>query len=104
MSTSTPAKLPSTSILSSDIFRALTAAFMILVNNNGDNELAYRALNPSPWKGFTATAWSSRRSSSSWVFRCLLLRRPSVQGQQQQDNAFGYTPSLCSTSLFQFGR
>ncbi|WP_263377609.1 acyltransferase family protein [Granulicella paludicola] len=46
---------PSTRLLSIDLFRGLTVAFMILVNNNGNNALAYRALNHSQWNGFTPT-------------------------------------------------
>ena len=45
----------STRLLSIDVLRGLTVAFMILVNNNGNNDLAYRALNHSPWNGFTPT-------------------------------------------------
>jgi len=59
MSTTTAAPIlvtkPSTRLLSIDLFRGLTVAFMILVNNNGNNDLAYRALNHSPWNGFTPT-------------------------------------------------
>lgn len=46
---------PNTRLLSIDVLRGLTVAFMILVNNNGNNDLAYRALNHSPWNGFTPT-------------------------------------------------
>ena len=46
---------PSTRLLSIDVLRGLTVAFMILVNNNGNNDLAYRALNHSLWNGFTPT-------------------------------------------------
>jgi predicted acyltransferase len=35
--------------------RGITVGFMILVNNNGQNELAYRAMNHSLWNGFTPT-------------------------------------------------
>ncbi len=42
-------------LLSIDILRGLTIGFMILVNNNGNNDLAYRAMNHSPWNGFTPT-------------------------------------------------
>jgi predicted acyltransferase len=59
MSTTTAAPFqvtpPSTRLLSIDLLRGLTVAFMILVNNNGNNDLAYRALNHSPWNGFTPT-------------------------------------------------
>ncbi|NYF77938.1 acyltransferase family protein [Granulicella arctica] len=46
---------PKTRLLSIDVLRGLTVAFMILVNNNGNNDLAYRSLNHSPWNGFTPT-------------------------------------------------
>src|SRR5580698_2165231 len=59
MSTATVTPLPNTKpntrLLSIDVLRGLTVAFMILVNNNGNNDLAYRALNHSPWNGFTPT-------------------------------------------------
>lgn len=59
MTTEAPAPFlsnrPSNRLLSIDLLRGLTVAFMILVNNNGDNDLAYRALNHSPWNGFTPT-------------------------------------------------
>jgi predicted acyltransferase len=42
-------------LVSIDVLRGLTIAFMILVNNNGNNDLAYRALNHSPWNGCTPT-------------------------------------------------
>jgi predicted acyltransferase len=42
-------------LLSIDVLRGITVGFMILVNNNGRDELAYRALNHSPWNGFTPT-------------------------------------------------
>ncbi|MBB5059121.1 putative acyltransferase [Granulicella aggregans] len=42
-------------LLSIDVLRGVTVAFMILVNNNGRDDLAYRALNHSPWNGFTPT-------------------------------------------------
>ncbi|RXS94622.1 acyltransferase family protein [Silvibacterium dinghuense] len=38
-----------------DVLRGITVGFMIMVNNNGQNELAYRAMNHSPWNGFTPT-------------------------------------------------
>jgi predicted acyltransferase len=38
-----------------DVMRGITVAFMIMVNNNGQNDLAYRAMNHSPWNGFTPT-------------------------------------------------
>lgn len=42
-------------LLSIDVLRGITVGFMILVNNNGSDGLAYRALNHSPWNGFTPT-------------------------------------------------
>jgi len=46
---------PSSRLLSIDVMRGITVGFMILVNNNGQNELAYRAMNHSLWNGFTPT-------------------------------------------------
>ncbi|GGG85849.1 acyltransferase family protein [Edaphobacter dinghuensis] len=46
---------PSSRLLSIDVMRGITIGFMILVNNNGQNNLAYRAMNHSPWNGFTPT-------------------------------------------------
>jgi len=51
----TEIKKPSTRLVSIDVMRGLTIAFMIAVNNNGLNEAAYRFMNHSPWNGFTAT-------------------------------------------------
>jgi predicted acyltransferase len=42
-------------IVSIDVLRGLTVAFMILVNNNGSGTLSYRLLNHAPWNGFTPT-------------------------------------------------
>jgi predicted acyltransferase len=42
-------------LVSIDVLRGVTVGFMILVNNNGNNDLAYRALNHSAWNGFTPT-------------------------------------------------
>ncbi len=42
-------------LVSIDIVRGITVAFMILVNNNGSGELSYRALNHAQWNGFTPT-------------------------------------------------
>jgi predicted acyltransferase len=42
-------------LLSIDVLRGLTVAFMILVNNNGNNALAFRMLNHAEWNGFTPT-------------------------------------------------
>jgi predicted acyltransferase len=59
MSTTTevisPSAQKSTRLLSIDWVRGLTVAFMIMVNNNGQNDLAYRWMNHSPWNGFTPT-------------------------------------------------
>lgn len=47
---------PSTSrMLTIDVLRGITVAFMILVNNNGQNDQAYAAMNHSLWNGFTPT-------------------------------------------------
>jgi predicted acyltransferase len=55
--TGTPASLdkPSQRLVSIDVMRGITVGFMILVNNNGQNDMAYRAMNHSPWNGFTPT-------------------------------------------------
>src|SRR6202012_4188706 len=42
-------------LLSIDILRGLTIAFMILVNNNGDEHHAYWPLKHAAWNGFTPT-------------------------------------------------
>jgi predicted acyltransferase len=42
-------------LLSLDILRGLTIAFMILVNNNGDEAHAYWPLKHAAWNGFTPT-------------------------------------------------
>ncbi len=47
--------MSSVRLLSIDVLRGLTVAFMILVNNNGNNDLAFHALNHSVWNGFTPT-------------------------------------------------
>ena len=44
-----------TRLLSLDALRGLTIAFMILVNNNGDEAHAYWALKHTAWNGFTPT-------------------------------------------------
>jgi predicted acyltransferase len=46
---------PSSRLASIDVMRGTTVAFMIMVNNNGQNELAYRWMNHSRWNGFTPT-------------------------------------------------
>jgi predicted acyltransferase len=42
-------------LLSIDLLRGLTLAFMILVNDNGDGNGAYWALKHADWNGFTPT-------------------------------------------------
>lgn len=42
-------------LVSLDVFRGLTIALMILVNNNGDWEAAYWPLQHSKWNGWTPT-------------------------------------------------
>ncbi len=42
-------------LLSLDLLRGLTIGFMILVNDNGDEEHAYWALRHAAWNGFTPT-------------------------------------------------
>jgi predicted acyltransferase len=42
-------------LLSVDILRGLTIAFMILVNNNGNEAAAYWPLKHAAWNGFTPT-------------------------------------------------
>ncbi len=42
-------------LLSLDVIRGITIAFMILVNNNGDEEHAYSQLRHAFWNGWTAT-------------------------------------------------
>ena len=44
-----------TRLVSLDVMRGLTIAFMILVNNNGDGDRAYWALKHTQWNGFTPT-------------------------------------------------
>jgi predicted acyltransferase len=44
-----------TRLVSLDVLRGITIAFMILVNNNGDGEHAYWALKHAQWNGFTPT-------------------------------------------------
>ncbi len=46
---------PSPRMLTIDVLRGITVAFMILVNNNGQNDQAYGAMNHSLWNGFTPT-------------------------------------------------
>ena len=42
-------------LLSLDILRGITIAFMILVNNNGNEAIAYWPLKHAAWNGFTPT-------------------------------------------------
>jgi predicted acyltransferase len=42
-------------LVSIDVLRGITIAFMILVNNNGDEQHAFHALRHSAWNGFTPT-------------------------------------------------
>ncbi len=46
---------PSQRLVFLDVVRGLTVAFMILVNNNGSEQLAYWPLKHSAWNGFTPT-------------------------------------------------
>ena len=42
-------------VLSVDVLRGVTIAFMILVNDPGDWDHVYGQLDHAPWNGFTAT-------------------------------------------------
>jgi predicted acyltransferase len=55
--TPTPAPVPVRAgrLISLDVLRGLTIAAMILVNNNGDAEHAYKPLLHSAWNGWTLT-------------------------------------------------
>ncbi len=57
MTTTTPVPLaaPRTRLASLDVFRGLTVAFMILVNNPGSGKDAYGVLKHAPWHGWTPT-------------------------------------------------
>lgn len=46
---------PSPRLVSLDVVRGLTVAFMILVNNNGSERLAYWPLKHADWNGWTPT-------------------------------------------------
>jgi predicted acyltransferase len=50
-----PAVPAGTRLFSLDLLRGVTITFMILVNNNGDEEHAFSALRHARWNGFTAT-------------------------------------------------
>lgn len=45
----------STRLLSLDVFRGITIAAMILVNNSGNEEAAYWPLKHAAWNGWTPT-------------------------------------------------
>ena len=53
--TTSPALSTGNRLVSIDVLRGITIAFMILVNNNGSDTLSYRLLNHSPWNGCTPT-------------------------------------------------
>src|ERR1700760_210163 len=44
-----------TRLISLDVLRGITIAFMILVNNNGDERYAYWPLKHAQWNGWTPT-------------------------------------------------
>src|ERR1700733_9139421 len=46
---------PSQRLVFLDVVRGLTVAFMILVNNNGSERLAYWPLKHAEWNGWTPT-------------------------------------------------
>src|SRR6202041_926361 len=49
------ASKPSGRLVSLDVVRGITVAFMILVNNNGSERLAYWPLKHADWNGWTPT-------------------------------------------------
>lgn len=53
--TTTSAVTPLKRFLAIDVLRGLTIAFMILVNNNGNERVAFWALKHARWNGFTPT-------------------------------------------------
>ena len=55
MTTQTTAVVKPARMLSLDVLRGLDIAFMILVNNNGDERHAYWPLKHAAWNGFTPT-------------------------------------------------
>lgn len=55
MTSQTVAAVKPARMLSVDILRGLDIAFMILVNNNGDERHAFWALKHAAWNGFTPT-------------------------------------------------
>src|SRR6185437_11010283 len=50
-----PALAPGTRLASLDVFRGLTIAAMILVNNSGDGQHTYWPLEHAKWNGWTPT-------------------------------------------------
>lgn len=54
-STTLPATTGTTRLMSLDVLRGITIAFMILVNNNGDEAHSYWPLRHSLWNGCTPT-------------------------------------------------
>ncbi len=46
---------PMRRLVSLDVVRGITIAFMILVNNGGSGKYSYRQLEHSPWNGWTLT-------------------------------------------------
>ena len=56
MSTTTPTvAAPTQRVLSIDVLRGLTVAFMILVNDPGNGNVSYRPLEHAEWNGWTPT-------------------------------------------------
>ncbi len=51
----TPSPTRPSRLLSLDLLRGLTLGFMILVNNNGDERVAFSPLKHAYWNGFTPT-------------------------------------------------
>src|SRR5215471_10142625 len=54
-SASTTVKAPSNRVLSIDVLRGITIAFMILVNDAGDGAHTYVQLEHAAWNGWTLT-------------------------------------------------
>src|SRR5215475_3223928 len=55
VSESTTVKAPSSRVLSVDVLRGITIAFMILVNDPGDWSHTYEQLDHAAWNGWTLT-------------------------------------------------
>jgi predicted acyltransferase len=53
--TTAPVTGPMRRLVSLDVARGITIAFMILVNNGGSGKYSYRQLEHSPWNGWTLT-------------------------------------------------